>query len=83
LLLACLQQKLKGQVSVNTDDSAPHSKAMPEVKSNDKGLLIPRMMTTEMELIASPGTGLLINNTDDNAFYSFNDTVRSKLSAGP
>jgi len=41
------------------------------------------MMTTEMELIASPGTGMLINNTDDNAFYSFNDTVRSKLSAGP
>ncbi|MCW3110959.1 MAG: hypothetical protein JWQ09_5465, partial [Segetibacter sp.] len=41
------------QVAINTDGSAPHTSAMLEVKSNIKGLLIPRMTTTQRINISS------------------------------
>ncbi len=61
------------QVAVNTDASNPDSSAMLDVKSTDKGLLIPRMTESERELVINPATGLMVYQTDgDNGFYFFN-----------
>ncbi len=60
------------QVAINTDGSPANSSAMLDVKSTDKGMLIPRMTQAQMEGISSPATGLSIYNTDVNAVCYFN-----------
>ena len=43
----------------------PASSAVLELKSSDKGLLIPRMTTNQRNAIANPATGLQIFNADN------------------
>ena len=52
------------QVSINNPGAAPNSSAMLDVISTTKGMLIPRMTTTQMNAISSPATGLIVFNTD-------------------
>jgi hypothetical protein len=56
-------------VGINNDGSAPNPKAMLDVKSNTKGLLIPRMTTTERTNITSPPEGLMVYDTDIKSFF--------------
>ena len=58
------------QVAINTDGSPPDNSAMLDVKSTNKGMLIPRMTAAERDAIANPAYGLLIFCTDDNLYYS-------------
>jgi hypothetical protein len=52
------------QVAINNDNSSPDPSAMLDVKSTDKGLLIPRMTQVQRNAIVSPATGLTIFQTD-------------------
>jgi len=61
------------QVSVNMDGSLPDSSAMLDVQATGLGFLAPRMM--EAELPASPATGLIIYQTDNDAGYYYYDSV--------
>jgi len=63
------------QVGINNDDSSPDASAMLDIKSTDKGILIPRMTTTERDNISSAAVGLLIYNTSTNNFNYFNGTL--------
>jgi hypothetical protein len=63
------------QVSISTDNSEPDNSAMLDVKSTSKGMLVPRMSTSERNAITSPATGLVIFNTSTNAFEYFTNTV--------
>jgi hypothetical protein len=59
-------------VGINTDGSIPHHSAMLDVKSNNKGMLVPRLGITQRDSIERPATGLLIYQTDSIAgFYYF------------
>ncbi len=60
---------LAAQVSVNQDSSAPDPSAMLDVKSSDKGMLVPRMTTAQRTAISSPATGLLVFDTDTESFW--------------
>jgi hypothetical protein len=51
------------QVGVNTDGSQPDNSAMLDVKSSSKGILPPRMTTSQINSISSPTEGLLVYNT--------------------
>lgn len=53
----------------------PASSAILELRSFDKGILIPRLSNFNMEDIVSPRLGLLIYNIDQDAFmyYDFNN----------
>jgi hypothetical protein len=65
-------------VGVNSDGSNPDLSAMLDVKSNNKGLLVPRMTMLEMLAIANPATGLLAFVTDNpSGFYYNNGTPAS------
>jgi hypothetical protein len=60
-------------VGINTDGSQPDNSAMLDVKSADKGILIPRMMATQRDAINIPATGLMVYVTDDNTLkYTMN-----------
>lgn len=60
-------------LSINTDGSTANVSAMLDIKSNTKGLLIPRLTKTEKNNVASPATGLLIYQTgpDSSGFYYY------------
>lgn len=51
-------------VSITTDNSAPDPSAMLDIKSINKGFLVPRLTTIQRNLIQSPAEGLEIYNLD-------------------
>ncbi len=69
LVILCLG--LSAQVSINTDGSSPDGSAMLDVKSTDKGMLIPRMDSTQRVAITTPATGLLVYQTDGTSGFYF------------
>ncbi len=67
---------LRAQVSINDDGSPPHASAMLEIKSNNKGLLIPRMSSAQrIELGAIATAGLIVYDTDLELFCFHNGMV--------
>jgi len=44
---------------------------MFEVKSSDKGMLIPRMTAAEIAAIVNQANGLIVYNTDNSRFYFY------------
>ena len=73
LLLAISFNNLYAQVGINTDGSQPDNSAMLDVKSTDKGILIPRMTQAQRDAIASPATGLMIYQTDNTPGFYYYD----------
>lgn len=72
-LIFCASLSLKAQnVAINTDGSNADNSAMLDIKSTDKGMLIPRMTAAQRNLIASPATGLLVYQTDGTSGFYFN-----------
>ena len=57
------------QVAVNTDGSEPDASAMLDVQSTEKGMLVPRMNTSQRTGIANPASGLLVYDTDTYSFW--------------
>jgi len=57
-----------GGAAINSTGATPDNSAMLDVSSTNSGLLIPRMTTSERDLISSPATGLMIFNLDCNTF---------------
>lgn len=53
-----------GQVSISPDNSQPDASAMLDVRSTDRGMLIPRMTHSQLAAIADPAEGLLVFCTD-------------------
>ena len=58
-------------VGINDDGSSPNSGAMLDVKSTNKGLLIPRMTQHEIKAIINPANGLHVYCTTDDKLYIF------------
>ncbi len=63
--------------------TTPHISAMLEVRSINKGLLLPRLTTTQRTSIPSPTAGLQIFNTTSNAFEFYNGTTWQTLTTSP
>jgi len=55
---------LFSQVAINADGSNANSSALLDLKSNNKGLLPPRMTHVDMSLIPNPADGLIVYCTD-------------------
>ncbi len=81
LLLAVLTST-SAQVSISTDNSAPDSSAMLDIKSTNKGVLVPRMTTAQRAIISNPATGLLVFDTDTGGFWFYNGSMWQDLSSG-
>src|SRR5690554_5893184 len=60
-----------GQDNVGIGTTTPDASAILELKSSNKGMLVPRLTTAEINAIASPAEGLLIYNTDVECFVYF------------
>lgn len=68
--------------SVGIGTQAPHSSSLLEVSSTTKGLLTPRMSTTQRNDIATPAKGLMVFDTDTNTFWYHNGTTWVNMASG-
>ena len=64
VILLLNSRLLFSQVAVNTDGNLPNNSAMLDVKSTNKGFLLPRMTFAERNAIANPADGLVVYCTD-------------------
>ena len=69
-------------VAINTDGTKADNSALLDIKSNSKGILIPRMAAAQKTAILSPASGLLIYQTDGIAgFYYYNGSAWTPVSS--
>ncbi|WP_452232435.1 hypothetical protein [Lacinutrix sp. MEBiC02595] len=65
------------QVGVGT--LTPDASAMLDLTSTSKGMLAPRMTSTQRIAISSPANGLLVFDITENAFYFYNSSSWTKM----
>ena len=82
LLCLFLTYNASAQVGINTDNSDPDASAMLDVKSTNKGVLIPRMSSTDRQQILEPAVGLMVYDFTAQAFYYFNGVGWLELLSG-
>jgi hypothetical protein len=74
-------QSYAQNVGINDDGSTPDNSAMLDVKSTNKGLLIPRLTEAQRTAIAGPATGLLVYQNDGTeGFYFYDGSAWTNLS---
>lgn len=74
---------LKAQsVAINTDGTLPNASSMLDVKSTNKGLLIPRMSSSERTGISNPAVGLLVYDNQTQSFWFFKTAGWTELVTG-
>lgn len=69
-------------VAINADASLPNASAILDIKSVNKGLLIPRMTTVQRTAIITPAVGLIVFDITTNGLWFYNGTVWNVLSSG-
>lgn len=84
LVLLLLSIALCGQqnVVINTTGAAPDSSAILDIQSQSKGLLIPRMSTAQRLSIVRPAEGLLVFDTEREAFWFYTGEAWREITAG-
>lgn len=68
-LLALLAFVADAQVGVGT--TSPDASAQLDVKSDSKGLLVPRLSSVQRAAIGTPADGLMVYDTDTKGFWYF------------
>ena len=81
VFLACITS-ITAQVAVTPDGSAPHASAMLDVKSTDKGILVPRMSSVQRTAVASPAQGLLVYDLTTESFWFYTGATWEELISG-
>jgi hypothetical protein len=67
---------INGNLGFNQIGGTPiNPSAIVEMKSTNKGMLLPRLTTSQINSIASPTQGLLLYDTDTKCVKSYNGTV--------
>jgi len=70
MLLASISSFSQG-VAINTSNAIPDSSAILDISSYTKGVLIPRLRTSERESISGPAEGLLVYDINTYSFWFF------------
>lgn len=74
LLCLFLTFQTSAQVGINTDNSDPDASAILDIKSTNKGMLVPRMTSSQRTMIINAAIGLLVFDTDTESFW-FKDST--------
>ena len=69
LLLLLCSKVVVSQVGIGT--TSPNTNSMLDVTATDKGILIPRLTTAQINAIALPSQSLMVFNTDVNLYYYY------------
>ncbi len=71
ILLGLISQNLSAQIGIGDSNFTPESSAILEIKSNSKGVLIPRYSTSDRNNISSPAPGLLVFDYETKSFWYY------------
>lgn len=77
LFLILFSMNSFAQIGIGTE--TPNAAAILDITSTNRGLLLPRMTTTQRNAIASPVAGLTIYNTTSNCMNIFNGAGWNEL----
>ncbi|MES2795333.1 MAG: hypothetical protein V4683_05170 [Bacteroidota bacterium] len=83
IVLLLINSKTFAQLGIKESNSVPNTKAMLDVESTNKGVLIPRMSTGTRDGIAAPPAGLLIYNSSTNHFNYWNGSIWTDFNSNP
>jgi len=72
ITLSILSGAIQAQTAINEDRSFADISAQLDIKSADKGFLMPRMTQGDRLAIDAPSNGLLLFQTDSNTGFQFN-----------
>ena len=61
----------QAQMAITNDGTDAHPSAMLHIKSTTRGLLMPRLTSTQRNAIAAPANGLMVYDTDLGATFFF------------
>ena len=70
-------QKANAQVGIGT--TTPDNSAMLEMKSSNKGILIPRLTSVQRTAISAPAKGLMVFDNDSTCFYYYDGSAWKPL----
>ena len=73
---------LTAQVAVNSNSTSPHPSAMLDVSSSNRGLLMPRMSSSNRIAISSPASGLSVYDTDTKSFWFWDGQLWKEQATG-
>lgn len=77
--LAFVAKAYSQSIAINTDGSMADSSAILDVKSSTKGILIPRLSTTERLAVINPAKGLLVFDTTTISVWFFSGSAWMEL----
>jgi len=83
LISLCALAPSFGQSVGISDDAAStiEASAMLDVNSTSKGMLIPRMSSSDRESISEPAAGLMVYDTSESALYYYTGSTWVRLEA--
>lgn len=82
LVLTTIVYQITTAQNVGIGTATPHASAALDITSINRGMLVPRMFTTQRLGIASPAKGLLVFDNNTNSFWYHNGSAWTELSAG-
>jgi trimeric autotransporter adhesin len=83
LLFACYTiGNSYGQNAVGIGTTTPHASSILDMQTTVKGMLIPRMSSTQRNAISSPAKGLLLFDNDSSSFWFYNGTTWKEVGTG-
>lgn len=80
LLALAISSRLQAQVAISSPASNPDPSAMLEVKSTNKGFLMPRL--ADKSNVSSPAVGLMVYETASNAVWVYTASGWVQLGGG-
>lgn len=78
-IILFLNNPIKAQVSINLDNTDPDPSAMLDVKSSERGILIPRMTSLQRNSISNPAIGLFVFDTSTNSFWYYSGLIWKEI----
>ena len=82
LLCSTITPMIYAQVGINTDNSTPDASALLDIKSTDKGLLIPRMSSAQRTAISSPAAGLMVYDVTTKTYWYYDNNQWNEIRNG-
>lgn len=79
LLLAVVAPIFLRAQNIGIGTNAPHSSALLDISSTNKGMLVPRLTSLQRENIANPANGLLVYDTDKISFWYYGDGAWNEI----
>ncbi len=73
---------VQAQVSINENNAEPDPSAMLDVQSTDKGVLIPRMSSSQRLGISSPAEGLAVYDTSTESYWYHDGMEWTEIQSG-